>query len=64
MIVRGSDNKFVTQRQEPRIAFIGVDAPLEALLQQPLSAGAALTLTAPDMDALKARMTSPHYILH
>ena len=53
MIARESDGKFITQRQEPRMALIGADLPLDALLCRQLAPGAALTLTAPGKEPLK-----------
>ena len=53
VVVRESDAKFITQRQEPKLAQVEVAITEEALRGQPLPQDAALTLSAPGHGAVQ-----------
>lgn len=61
MIVTEAEGRFVTQRQDPRLAIIATQLPDSAFAADSgdeAESAAALTLTAPDMDPMQVGKTS------
>ena len=61
-MVRESDYKFITQRQEPKLALLEVAITEEALRGQPLPVNAALTLSAPGHGAVQ--VSCPRHLIY